>query len=107
MSLILAPYNDGLRLGMGFNSYTQSPCIDKAVKVSLEESPDQKHSPPQIVSYSSRFVEKLSDILSAANVSYGASIKKGTVEIAGNAGIINEDNIKESDLNAVVTVRVR
>ena len=38
MSLLLVPYNDSMRLGMGFNSYTQALCIDKAVDVDLESA---------------------------------------------------------------------
>ncbi|CAD6886564.1 unnamed protein product [Tilletia controversa] len=34
MSLLLAPYNNSMRLGQGFNSYTQSICVDSAVVVS-------------------------------------------------------------------------
>ncbi|RFN47650.1 hypothetical protein FIE12Z_8107 [Fusarium flagelliforme] len=33
MSLLLAPYNNGMRLGQGFNSYTQQICIDDAVVI--------------------------------------------------------------------------
>ncbi|KAM0288953.1 hypothetical protein ACHAO9_006461 [Fusarium lateritium] len=31
MALRLAPYNNGMRLGQGFNSYTQQICVDDAV----------------------------------------------------------------------------
>ncbi|PWN43856.1 hypothetical protein IE81DRAFT_322028 [Ceraceosorus guamensis] len=34
MSLLLAPYNNAMRLGQGFNSFTQRICIDSAVVVS-------------------------------------------------------------------------
>ncbi|PWN43859.1 hypothetical protein IE81DRAFT_365490 [Ceraceosorus guamensis] len=33
MSLLLAPYNNAMRIGQGFNSYTQQICIDDAVVV--------------------------------------------------------------------------
>ena len=33
MSLLLAPYNNVMRLGQGFNSYTQQICVDDAVFV--------------------------------------------------------------------------
>jgi len=58
------------------------------------------------VSYSSRFVEKLSEVLDSMNISYSSSIKKGTVEISGNSSAVNEDKFKSSDLNAVVSVNV-
>jgi hypothetical protein len=31
MAMLLAPYNNSMRLGQGFNSYTQQICLDKAV----------------------------------------------------------------------------
>lgn len=31
--LLLAPYNDSMRLGQGFNSFLQTPCVHNAVKV--------------------------------------------------------------------------
>lgn len=30
MAMMLAPYNNSMRLGQGFNSYTQQICLDKA-----------------------------------------------------------------------------
>ena len=97
MAQALAPYNNAMRLGQGFNSYTQQICLDRAVG----RDPEQKAPPsqeevilhkaaavsstdlqkigdgavedrsdmivypwvkPQIVTYSSRFVDKLSDV---------------------------------------------
>ena len=128
MALVLAPWNDSMQLGMGFNSYTQKICLDGVMKVTpiseadnsaekndpFPDDPTKPDPPPpsssgpvsQVVSYSSRIVDKLSDIVDAMNISYGSSIKKGTVEVSGNTSAIDEDKIKESDLNAVVTVRV-
>ena len=40
------------------------------------------------------------------NISHSTSIKKGTVEVAGNGNSINEEKIKTSDINAVVSVKV-
>jgi len=37
MSLLLAPYNNAMRLGQGFNSYTHEICIDDAVIVSPQQ----------------------------------------------------------------------
>ena len=111
MSQLLAPYNNSMRLGQGFNSYTQQICLDKAVlpdpnydygasrakkpivvsgptpdssstqlSAATSDAYDETHdeanasSPnsetitvqpwvkPQIVTYSSRFVDKLSDV---------------------------------------------
>jgi hypothetical protein len=107
MALLLAPYNDSMRLGMGFNSYTQTMCIDQAVEIGKDGiTTVRADNPSQVVSYSSRFVEKLSDVVDSMNISYGSSIKKGTVEISGNTSSVNEDKIKASDLNAIVSVKV-
>jgi hypothetical protein len=56
--------------------------------------------------YSSKLVEHLSDVVSSLNVSHSASIRKGTVEISCNGDSINEEKIKSSDVNAVVSVKV-
>ena len=40
-------------------------------------------------------------------VSHSSSIRKGTVELEGNGDAINEDKIKSSDINAVISVKVR
>ncbi|KAI6826177.1 hypothetical protein KC332_g8113 [Hortaea werneckii] len=106
MSLMVAPYNDSMRLGMGFNSYTQTMCIDKAVAFSAQQLV-RSENPSQVVTYSSKCVNKLSDIVKSMNVSYSTSIKKGTVEVAGSNNTINEEKIKQSDINAVVSVKVR
>ncbi|MCJ1390224.1 hypothetical protein MMC18_003082 [Xylographa bjoerkii] len=105
MSLLLAPYNDSMRLGMGFNSYTQTMCIDGAVAVKSKNEVKTKN-PSQVVTYSSKFVERLSDIVSSMNISYSSAIKKGTIEVAGNGNSIDEDKIKASDINLVVSVQV-
>lgn len=51
-------------------------------------------------------MEKLSDVVDTMNVSYSATIKKGTVEISGNSATLDETNFKSADLNAIVSVRV-
>jgi hypothetical protein len=83
MSQTLAPYNNAMRLGQGFNSYTQTVCVDSAVTRSVVLLTDESHEDDstaqkesdyddddrekpevsQIVSYSSRFVDKLSDVV--------------------------------------------
>jgi len=44
MAQMLAPYNNSMRLGQGFNSYTQQVCLDRAVlRNPVSEKPkDQK-----------------------------------------------------------------
>ncbi|CAD6891723.1 unnamed protein product [Tilletia caries] len=38
MALLIAPYNNAMRLGQGFNSYTHEICIDDAVIVSPQQA---------------------------------------------------------------------
>ncbi|CEI67563.1 hypothetical protein FVEN_g5653 [Fusarium venenatum] len=106
MTLRLAPYNDAMRLGQGFNSYTHELCIDQAVKVKQRKTVELKGETSQVVSYSARFVEKLSDVVETMNVSYSSAIKKGTIEISGNSSTVDETTFKSSHLNAVVAVKV-
>ena len=90
---------------MGFNSYTQATCIDNAVDVKDQDKVHVKN-PAQVVKYSAKFVERLSEIVSNMNISKSAAIKKGTIEVHGNANSIDEDKIKASDINLVVSVQV-
>ncbi|KAF1836076.1 hypothetical protein BDW02DRAFT_494504, partial [Decorospora gaudefroyi] len=59
------------------------------------------------VTYSARFVEKISDVVRSMNVSAGSSIKNGSIDMSGG-GAFTVDEIKfaESDLNVVVSVKV-
>ena len=60
----------------------------------------------QIVTYSSRMVDNVTDIVQALNISSSASIKYGTIKGAGSASIVNENKVNQSDLNYIVTVKV-
>lgn len=97
---------------MGFNSYTQTMCINGAVTIprdkntTVEESSQAVKTPSQVVTYSSKFVERLSDIVSSLNISCSSAIRKGTIEISGNGNSIDEDKIKASDINLVISVQV-
>ena len=60
----------------------------------------------QIVTYSSRMVDNVSDIVEALNISSSQSIKYGTIRGSGSASVVNENKINQSDLNYIVTVKV-
>ncbi|KAJ7780007.1 hypothetical protein B0H16DRAFT_729585 [Mycena metata] len=108
--LLLVPYNDSMRLGQGFNSFLQMPCVYNAVKVNPESSKfakkDVKDGVAQVVSYSSRFVDKISDVTRSMNISAGSSIKNGSVTMSGNSLSVDESKFSASDLNAVVSIKV-
>ena len=67
-----------------------------------EEAPDTS----QIVSYATRYVDKLSDVTSAMNISAHLSIKTGTVGGSANGSYVNSDKFKESEINYFVQVKV-
>ena len=70
-----------------------------------EVTPPHKNT-VQIVTYSSRMVNDVSEIMEALNISTSASIKYGTIKGAGSASIVNENKVTQSDLNYIVTVKV-
>ncbi|MCJ1397772.1 hypothetical protein MMC11_000968 [Xylographa trunciseda] len=112
MALSIAPYNTSMRIGQGFNSYTQEMCLSNAV-VYDDQRPGGDHyakggdsQVSQIVTYCARHVTKLSQVTDAMNISACTSIKSGTV--GGNAGgsFIDPDKFRESDLNYFVQCQV-
>ncbi|KAF4446748.1 hypothetical protein F53441_9682 [Fusarium austroafricanum] len=78
MPALLAPYNDSMRLGMGFNSYSQTMCMSGAVDT---DGAATMQSWDKNVTYSSRFVERLSDITDLIGISHGAAIKKRNIQM--------------------------
>ncbi|KAM5358858.1 hypothetical protein ACJZ2D_014917 [Fusarium nematophilum] len=60
----------------------------------------------QIVTYSSRFIDKLSDITHDMNISGALSIKYGVIGGSGRGGFVNSDKFHESDLNFYISVKV-
>jgi hypothetical protein len=156
----LAPFASYMKLGQGFNSYTQEVCIEDAVLISPRVTPSptisqlnalksvsgnlpngitngdgskdvtaavaklshtseaaapssvpEKVPPPgknmsQIVTYSSRSVSNMADIVDALNISASSSIKHGTVKGSGSASFVNESKVNQSDITYVITVNV-
>ncbi|KAF4993227.1 hypothetical protein FGRMN_6591 [Fusarium graminum] len=94
-----------MRLGMGFNSYTQTNCICDAVKAErMGQISTEDHL--QDVTFTSKFVQGLSEIANVMNISHSAAIKNGTIDVLGNANFIDEDKIKAADLNLLISVQV-
>jgi hypothetical protein len=60
----------------------------------------------QSVTYSTRAIENVSDIMDALNISTSMSIKYGTIHGNGNASFVNENKVLDSELNYVVSVIV-
>ena len=106
-SLLLAPYNDSMRLGQGYNSFLQLPYLGNAVSITDKFIAGGKVSgQSQSVSYASSFVEKMSEVVRTMNISAGSSIMTGSVAASGGGSSIDEIKFAESDLNAVLSVKV-
>lgn len=113
MSQTLAPYSNSMRLEQGFNSSTQQICIDDAVTQGpLVEDPScspERHEQgiSQIVSYSSRIVDKLNNVTDTTDVSTSLSIKTGTIGGSANNQYIDGDKFKTCDLHFFFQVKVK
>jgi hypothetical protein len=78
-----------MRLGKGYNSFLQKSCAEGMVTPNRKDrtlvtSFDKTAPVSQVVSYSSRFVEKLSDITQLMNISASKSIKSGVIVVSGS-----------------------
>lgn len=62
--------------------------------------------PSQIVSYSSKFVEKISDVTSDMNISGSLSITYGEISGGGGGSYVNTQAFHNSDLNFLIQVTV-
>jgi len=106
-SILLAPYNDSMKLGQGFNSFLQIPCVYGAVGTPGKDGDKvQPAKASQSVSFSSRFVDKISDVVQGMDISAASAIKSGTVSVSGNTNAVNESKFSSSDMNAVISVKV-
>lgn len=107
--IILAPYNNSMRLGQGYNSFLQTPCIQGAMKydeAALNLQRREAKSVSQAVSYNSRLVDNISEVLQTMNISAGSTIKNGVVSVSGTTVSLNEAKFVSSDMNAVISVKV-
>ncbi|VUC31601.1 unnamed protein product [Clonostachys rosea] len=110
VGILLAPYNDSMRLGQGYNSFLHTPCVHDAVKIEddniVTKPADQAGKVSQVVNYTSRFVDKISEVAKSMNVSAGSSIKNGGIIASGSTLTLDEAKFASSDLNAIVSVKV-
>ncbi|KAI1061630.1 hypothetical protein LB506_011859 [Fusarium annulatum] len=105
MPLLLAPYNDSMRLGMGFNSYTQTLCIDGAVDATDETMITTETLQPKITS-SSKLFERLSEVIDMMDISPAATMTTGRMEVHGHMNVFNDIKIDDADISLMVSVRV-
>ncbi|KAF7344070.1 hypothetical protein MVEN_01696600 [Mycena venus] len=120
MAYLLAPYNSAMRLGMGFNSFTQQLCINDAVKTANNQTATEKNLRPQykkgemesstsqVVTWSAKFVDRISEVTDSMNISGSLEIKCDAIGGGGGASahFIDSNKFKESDLNYFIQVKV-
>ncbi|KAJ5715711.1 uncharacterized protein N7483_012892 [Penicillium malachiteum] len=111
MATILAPYNTAMRLGTGFNSFTQQLCIDHAVvRDENAEKPLDitllEKDIPQEVTYKTSIVDKVTDVTSAMNISAAFLIKYDNFDAKGKGDFLNTSKVKESDVSFMISVKV-
>lgn len=71
-----------------------------------EFDPTAPRGQSQTVTYTSRFVDRLSDVMDEMSVSGFLSIKAGKVGGSGKGSFVDSDKFKESDLNFYISVKV-
>jgi hypothetical protein len=90
---------------MGYNSYTQTMCIDDAVEVS-EGNPVVSENTPQKVTYSVKAIERVSDLVDEMNISRAATIQSGMIEVHGTSNAFDVAEIEDADISLMISVKV-
>ncbi|KAF7541297.1 hypothetical protein G7054_g717 [Neopestalotiopsis clavispora] len=110
---LLAPYNASMKLGSGFNSYTQQLCVDHAVirdekSLGDEWQPTEpKEGVSQQVTYKTTMIDKISDVTDALNISAAMTIKyDSTISGKGQGDFLNAEKIKSSTVSYLISVKV-
>jgi hypothetical protein len=115
-STLLSRRSTATNLSASFNSYTQQICVDNAVKVTdrktsssitgIADGTLNNRSSSQIVTYSSRQVQKLSEVSDSMNISGSLAIKNGTIQGSGSGAFVDTNKFRESDMNFLLQVKV-
>jgi hypothetical protein len=107
MATMKAPFTTGMTLGTGFNSYTQAPCLNKAVTIKPGQPLSGQPKIPQKVSYTKKLITSLSEVTSSLNVSGSVAIKYGPLAGSGSGLYVDESKFSQSDLNFLIQVDVQ
>lgn len=79
-AIFLVPYSDAMTLGQGYNSFLQEPRVHNAVTFTREQKDggnnatsniSRSRQVSQVVSYSSRFVDQISQVVKPMNIAPG------------------------------------
>ncbi|KAK3640636.1 hypothetical protein LTR56_011728 [Elasticomyces elasticus] len=107
MATTKAPFTSGMTLGNGFNSYTQTTCLNKAVTITPGQPLSGQPKVPQKVSYTKKLIQSLSEVTSSLNVSGSIAIKYGPFAGSGSGLYVDESKFSQSDLNFLIQVDVQ
>ncbi|KAF2805523.1 uncharacterized protein BDZ99DRAFT_423807 [Mytilinidion resinicola] len=115
MALMLAPYNEAMRLGMGFNSYTQQLCVNDVVQKpggikgsERDLRSDGQSSVSQVVSWEAGFVDNMSEVINSLNISGALEITVAALGggAGGHGNYIDNSTFKQADAKYNITVKV-
>lgn len=90
--------------GMGFNSYTHKLCVEGAG--CHDNGEHTVESSLNSVTYSSRVVDRMSDIATAMDISLSHAMVQGSLHRDGSGTFIDEEKIIAADVNVLVSVKV-
>ncbi|CAM1503261.1 Fc.00g080370.m01.CDS01 [Cosmosporella sp. VM-42] len=112
MATQLVPYNTAMQLGSGFNSYTQTLCVDHAVVRDTDPLAEAQSIEPgkkevaQSVTYKTSIVGKTTDVTDQMSINGAFNIKYDQLQVDGSGSFINTNKIKDSDVSIMVSVKV-
>ncbi|KAF7317726.1 hypothetical protein MKEN_00860400 [Mycena kentingensis (nom. inval.)] len=105
------PYNSTMRVGMGYNSFTQETCARDVVKPALATSKPnnitlaaQSTKPLDQVHSSAQFVSRFGDLLEAFGVTPAAYIKNDGSRAAEYAQFLNVDHFNGHHIHYLIRV---
>ncbi|CAG9991062.1 unnamed protein product [Clonostachys byssicola] len=112
MATQIVPYNTAMQLGSGFNSFTQTPCVDHAVirdvdiAAKLEKEDEEPKQVAQSVTYKTCVIEKTTDVTDEMKINGAFNIKYDQLTVDGSGNFVNTNKIKDSDVSIMVSVKV-
>ncbi|KAJ4399194.1 hypothetical protein N0V91_009651 [Didymella pomorum] len=114
MATQIVPYNTTMQLGTGFNSFTQTLCVNNAVVCDSdvaqqlrgnEKDGDAPRQVAQSVVYKTSIISKTTDVTNEMNFTAAFAIKFDQLKINGGGSYMNTSRIKDSDISIVVSVK--
>ncbi|KAI9856841.1 MAG: hypothetical protein M1824_005214 [Vezdaea acicularis] len=102
------PYHPRMRLGQGFNSYTQQTCLQAAVDFPSSTEIDDPHQPrpSQRLVLSHECVTRPSQLARTLNLSAADTIASGGFRGGRFGGVVDEEKFRDADFSFVVTAKV-